>query len=208
MSPPVLPVSPRSSALIRPISPQLLTPVGTPPPSALPHMPDVHESRLYEARLQQLLANFDSGTHNICREERETVEERRTSFSCETRPTPPPPRRPSFLANLRPVFAMSQPNSGASSPAHSPVTSSHPHLPHSLAMTPSYSKERQIRANSMSTVPQPAEHKIQRSNTFSATPGKVAGFAKGKAKDDIIARSGEEKRHFDPSREPKLLGLL
>ena len=48
---------------------------------------------------------------------------------------------------------------------------------------------------------------MQRSKTAPSTPVKVAGFRTG----EFGMTSGQvavEKRHFDPSREPKLLGLL
>jgi len=67
------PSSHEPSALVQRGSPQLVTPPGTP-----------DTSNFNESKLHQLLANFDSGTHSFCREERETAEERRKSFSSES----------------------------------------------------------------------------------------------------------------------------
>jgi len=50
---------------------------------------------------------------------------------------------------------------------------------------------------------------MQRSNTTSKVLMKAGDYGKGKnAQGNPIAKQGEEKMHFDPSREPKLLGLL
>ena len=76
-------------------------------------------------------------------------------------------------------------------------------------------------------LPQPAEHvseqkqapQMQRSQTAPQGHVKVAGFPlgsmiRGKVKTNqnngIMGGTGEisEKRHFDPSKEPRLLGLL
>lgn len=63
-------------------SPQLLTPSSTPPPSAQINLNNIHHYQ--DQKLSQLLANFDSGTHSFCREDREDASERRMSFSDRT----------------------------------------------------------------------------------------------------------------------------
>ncbi len=49
-----------------------------------------------------------------------------------------------------------------------------------------------------------------RSNTMSKMKAQSSEYPKGKAGQKAIgpAPGEEEKRHFDPSRDPKLLGLL
>ena len=89
----------------------------------------------------------------------------------------------------------------------------HHHHPHGLTMTPSTGidrpPDRHIRANSTPSQPFPPDIKMQRSNTMSKVLVKAGDYGKGKnAQGNPMGRPGEEKRHFDPSKEPKLLGLL
>ncbi|ODO11567.1 hypothetical protein I350_00348 [Cryptococcus amylolentus CBS 6273] len=90
--------------------PRPITPTGTPPA---------------DHRLHHILAHFDAGTHTIDRADRETPEERRTSFG-DTLPTPPPSRRPSFLSSLGilPFSSLSPSNSVPSTPASTSTTHS------------------------------------------------------------------------------------
>ncbi|ORY32247.1 hypothetical protein BCR39DRAFT_523558 [Naematelia encephala] len=140
-------------------------------------------------------------------------------------PTPPPSRRPSILSQLvsRPNFAFSH-----STPA-TPLSTSHPKesgLPSGLAMTPSTSHDQPIqhfRRKSMPSGGGGGELPLQSVNGNGNGNGivrsstmKVAGFnvgvgkatqAKAQAQVQVQGKVGET-RHFDPSRDPKLLGLL
>lgn len=190
-------------------SPDLLTPINTPPPSTNQiRQPQSQPHPMFDNlpdHKQHLLAIFSQGTHSFCQEDREEIaKERRKSFIDNAYPTPPGSRRPSFLSGLnlsRPFVFTSQPNSGTSTPISSSPKDHH--LPHSLSMTPSTStdspniitksKSVQDRSNSL---PAPVrEH--------DGTPlKKVSGFYAKELK------NREEKRHFDPSKEPRLLHLL
>lgn len=57
------------------LSPDLITPAGTPPSGA-----DSSYGAAMESRLHQFMSSFDAGTHSFDREERESPEERRMSF--------------------------------------------------------------------------------------------------------------------------------
>jgi len=181
-----------------------------------------------EARLAQLLANFDHGTHSFDRAERETPEERRMSFGdsefiaralspsrslIPVLPPHPAHRRPSFLSGLsltRPGFGFSStPSSGTSTP----TSGSHPkdNLLASLAMTsadPTTTESEPVtRPKSTPIVSHMQQAKqdraepptyLQRSQT---APQDVAGMGYSHGHD-------EKPRHFDPSKEPRLLGIL
>lgn len=139
-------------------------------------------------------------------------------------------RRPSFLSSL----SLSRPFSFTPSQPSSPAT--HPHLPAGLSMTSSSSpnsiasspvtQESEFH-RAKSTPPQPPQLKplqtkpantddndvgaigMQRSKTAPNAPVKVAGFKSGGfSMTANVQQQAEERRHFDPSREPKLLGLL
>ncbi|WVF72294.1 hypothetical protein IAT40_007107 [Kwoniella sp. CBS 6097] len=256
----------------------LLTPSGTPPPhtAGIPHgRAQSHGAGvgaggcdpIVEARMKLLLANFESGTHSFCREERETPEERRMSFGSgsDVFPTPPSSRRPSFLSSLSLSRPFSFTSSASASPASSfpstPVSSSsHHHNPHqafhkelsNLHMTSTTSSPMGVSdhmhasptgtaSNGVAARPaiEPISHaqvqsspnvpisqqikdkgteegllpSMNRSKTTSQLlPVKQSGFVP-----PPVAAAGvspplhahiDGKRHFDPSREPKLLGLL
>ncbi|WVQ78184.1 hypothetical protein IAT38_000267 [Cryptococcus sp. DSM 104549] len=227
----------------------LMTPSGTPP----------HCDPATESRLHQLLANFEAGTHQFCREERESPAERRQSFgerrqsfgsNSDVFPTPPPSRRPSFLSGLaiRP-FTSASPSS-SSTPAQTPLSASHPKelFSHGFGMTPSdvpLPASPAVRPG----LGNPAQHKstpilphepmdaplstnpasgptpaatalpnggMARSKTTGHTPSKQSGFVlnkqlagKAAAPGGLVEKHGEDaRRHFDPSRDPKLLGLI
>lgn len=57
------------------VSPDLITPAGTPPSGA-----ESSYDTAMESRLHQFMSSFDAGTHSFDREERESPEERRMSF--------------------------------------------------------------------------------------------------------------------------------
>lgn len=57
------------------LSPDLITPAGTPPSGA-----DSSYGAAMESRLHQFMSSFDAGTHSFDREDRESPEERRMSF--------------------------------------------------------------------------------------------------------------------------------
>ncbi|WWC69583.1 uncharacterized protein I206_103526 [Kwoniella pini CBS 10737] len=207
----------------------LLTPNGTPPHTA-GHEHNGH----FESKLQKLLSNFESGTHSFDRAERETPEERRMSFGSDIFPTPPSSRRPSFLTSLgisRP-FAFTP---TTSSPISStPTTISGSQLNdnkekefHSIISRPNL--ENEFNSKSTPNIPHyynnnEKEEKgnlpisINRSKTTSQInqqTKKQNGFINQKEinHNNIMISNGDkinpnEKRHFDPSREPKLLGLL
>ncbi len=75
-------------------------------------------------------------------------------------------------------------------------------------MTPA--TEHHIRSNSSPSLPPSNDQKMQRANSTTTKlpikPGDLSmrkiGLGNGNG------GGGEERRHFDPSREPKLLGLL
>lgn len=99
-------------------------------------------------------------------------------------------------------------SSGANSIASSPVIGAHdidrakstpPHLQPQQAQ-PLLKVENEIAA--------PGMH-MQRSKTQPGTPVKVSGFSTGFGFGMTAGvQPQEERRHFDPGREPKLLGLL
>ncbi|WVQ98637.1 hypothetical protein IAU59_005767 [Kwoniella sp. CBS 9459] len=234
----------------------LLTPSGTPPPhtAGIPH----GRARSHgaggcdpavEARLKLLLANFESGTHSFCREERETPEERRMSFGSgsDVFPTPPSSRRPSFLSSLSLSRPFSFTSSASASPASSfpstPVSSHHnPHQAFhkelsNLHMTSTNSSSMGVSEHMSPTSPiggRPAIDQAQsspivpvsqqikdkgteegllpsmnRSKTTSQLPVKQSGFVPPPTSSTPPLHAQlDGKRHFDPSREPKLLGLL
>ncbi|OCF39466.1 hypothetical protein I317_06739 [Kwoniella heveanensis CBS 569] len=246
----------------------LLTPGGTPPPNTagIPHgRTQSHGAGgcdpAVEARLKLLLANFDSGTHSFCREERETPEERRMSFGSgsDVFPTPPSSRRPSFLSSLSLSRPFSFTSSASASPASSfpstPVSTSH-HNPHqafhkelsNLHMTstssssmgvadhmakagptssgvdfagprPAIEPNSQVQSSPNVPISQQIKERgtedgllpsmMNRSKTTSQLPVKQSGFVPPpvSASPPLHAQI-DGKRHFDPSREPKLLGLL
>jgi hypothetical protein len=196
-------------------SPQIVTPNGT-PPTMLPA-----QSSSFEARLHQLFSHFDSGTHAICRDPRETVEEQGHLYFKRGSPwvavlvlrarseclsvsdvflaasNEVPPRRSSisFLSAL----SLTRPSSSASTPAQTPLSSS---FPQQLGMT------------TPDAVP---AHNVPRSNSLSATelpqvgtkPSQPAAPAMARAQTTGAVKGFDvAQRHFDPSREPKLLGLL
>ncbi|OCF55300.1 hypothetical protein L486_07415 [Kwoniella mangroviensis CBS 10435] len=219
----------------------LLTPGGTPPHTANGH-DHAHVHTHFENRLQQLLSSFESGTHSFDREERESPEERRTSFGSgsDVFPTPPSSRRPSFLSGLSLSRPFAFTSTASSSPISStPLSGSHNGKEHfsNLQMTsavgtrPNLERENQIQSTpniphhhfekEEGNLPLTVNKQLNRSKTTShiSTGGitqKQNGF-KPNPRSDIghgSANGGgggtgkEEKRHFDPSREPKLLGLL
>lgn len=163
---------------------------------------------------------------------------RRKSFAAgEPIPGQKANRRPSFLSSLslsRPFgFTPSQPTSPAvhpSRPAGLAMTSS---SPSSMASSPVTEQSEMHRAKStppqppqlqpLQTTEQPQQQQqtdpagavgMQRSRTAPNTPVKVAGFRSTAGTGSFSmstvpqAQMQEEKRHFDPSREPRLLGLL
>ncbi|WRT67024.1 uncharacterized protein IL334_003990 [Kwoniella shivajii] len=259
----------------------LYTPNGTPPQTASDHTSHgqelehghhesspshhLHHHQIENRLLHNLLAHFDCGTHSFDRDERETPEERRLSFTSngnDPLPTPPSSRRPSFLSSLtlsRPSFGFT-PNSNSNSVASSPISSTPlsasqvdkihnnhqqqsvrpglentlPHgnangngngigHAHSSPVIPLHLSEVNANAEGMSRgdnqqqglLPQPS---INRNNTTGQIiPIKQNGFIPNTNTNTNTTNKNrmignqlliEEKRHFDPSREPKLLGLL
>lgn len=214
-------------------SPQLVTPAGTPPAYSLPPFPPTFS----EARLSQLLANFDHGTHTFDRAERETPDERRVSFGDgefisgmfrlnEAHGSAFPPQhamamsgRPRFLSSLsltRPGFGFSSAaSSGTSTPTlTTPISSSQPkdHFFPGQMAKPQATIYEEPMSRPQSTPLQSQSHQdtsitpveMQRSNT---APQKVTGFAnQGIEKHSFGHHEGH--RHFDPSKEPRLLGIL
>ncbi|ORX39770.1 hypothetical protein BD324DRAFT_233497 [Kockovaella imperatae] len=251
---------------------QINTPNATPPTSG-PYLP---WTAFTEGRLQQLLAHFDSGTHEFDRADRETPFEKRMSWSEDFPNTPSQhqsqsssSRRPSFLSSLSLTRfgavpqPSSNPASGNNTPAHTPVTSTHPNLPSSLQMTntvaPSSSSpsptadpiQRPHSTPNMSSSTAPTDSVIeslkrtspvasapgdqhapapaptmmmQRSNTLpgnktqgalgfsflqrKASIGQGLGAKPLMAGLETIDLNQEPQRHFDPSKEPRLHGLL
>ncbi|WVR05103.1 hypothetical protein IAU60_002115 [Kwoniella sp. DSM 27419] len=205
---------------------QLPTPSATPPSEADTHHPHMHNM---ESRLQQILAHFESGTHSFCREDRDEPVDRRMSFGSghgEVFPTPPGSRRTSFLSSLslsRPFaftptsgsahtqshpdpkdFSMSGSASGSASASHSISTS--PDSIYSASARPPI--EPYINASGQ-IQSSPAVPISQYTSSARATPGAMSRSKTAQA--PVIKQNGfmpEAKRHFDPSREPKLLGLL
>ncbi|WWD15820.1 hypothetical protein CI109_100244 [Kwoniella shandongensis] len=225
-------------------SPQLLTPAGTPPAC----------DPATESRLHQLLAHFDAGTHQFCREDREGADERRMSLGSgvsDVFPTPPSSRRTSFLSSL----SLTRPFSFTPSTPSTPLSASHPKdasvpapFASGLSMTPAdhatqvprpttlegahaQSKSTPNVLSSSTNKPFQLEKPIAtthvsgmgmgmtRSKTASATTTTAAVKQSGFTLDGFNPRGhgplgrksfGQEdgKRHFDPSRDPKLLGLL
>jgi hypothetical protein len=136
-----------------------------------------------------------------------------------------PGRRPSFLSSLslsRPFsFTPSQPSSPATQPSHHhnlpsglSMTSSHPN---SIASSPTVGNEidraqstpPHLQHQALQQKAKPEEMagtamSMQRSKT--QPPTKVHGFNHGFGLTSV--QPAEERRHFDPGREPKLLGLL
>ncbi|RSH91231.1 hypothetical protein EHS25_009530 [Saitozyma podzolica] len=154
------------------------------------------QSSSFEARLHQLFSHFDSGTHAICRDPRETVEEQgHLYFKPASNEVPPRRSSISFLSAL----SLTRPSSSASTPAPTPLSSS---FPQQLGMT------------TPDAVP---AHNVPRSNSLSATelpqvgtkPSQPAAPAMARAQTTGAVKGFDvAQRHFDPSREPKLLGLL
>jgi len=137
-----------------------------------------------------------------------------------------PGRRPSFLSSLslsRPFsFTPSQPSSPATQASH------HHNLPSGLSMTSSHPNSIASSPTvgngidrAQSTPPHLQPQAIQVQNTKpdemagtamsmqrskTQPPVKVHGFNHGFGLTSV--QPAEERRHFDPGREPKLLGLL
>jgi hypothetical protein len=205
-------------------SPRLVTPSGSPPGMAAQGFP----STFSEARLAQLLSRFDDGTHIFDREERETPEDRRMSFNdgeSETvsmsgpflttvPPAHPAQRRGSFLSGLsltRPGFGFSSsPSSGTSTPIYSAAKDT---VMSSLAMTSTTSAEPEPISRPKSTPLVQQQHSkhvrpeghLLRSNT---APQKGGFTFNGSQAQNHYPAPQEEPRHFDPSKEPRLFGLL
>ncbi|WVW83212.1 hypothetical protein I302_105230 [Kwoniella bestiolae CBS 10118] len=203
----------------------LLTPNGTPP-----HTAHGHDHTHFNSRLQQLLSNFESGTHSFDRDERESPEERRMSFGngSDVFPTPPSSRRPSFLSSL----SLSRPFAFTPTASSSPISSSHQkdqtfaNLQMTSSARPNLERENQIQSSPNLVGHYEKEEgnlpkQLNRSKTTphiggnTSTTQKQSGFEPiHKSKSDLGHGSANggggvgEKRHFDPSREPKLLGLL
>ncbi|WWC61236.1 uncharacterized protein I303_103817 [Kwoniella dejecticola CBS 10117] len=230
----------------------LYTPGGTPPLTA----GHEHSHGHFETRLQQLLSNFESGTHSFDRAERETPEERRMSFGSDVFPTPPSSRRPSFLSSLGITRPFAFTPTTPSSPSSTPLSTSHnDKFPSNLHMTsaspsssssrpaleknihgyntqstpnvPHYEKEEGQLPASMSRSkttshllhqqPHPLPQQTKKQNGFiNQKDAKGSGQGQGQgppymghgAGNGGLQAQAQERRHFDPSREPKLLGLL
>jgi len=205
-------------------SPRLVTPSGSPPTMTAQGFPPTFS----EARLAQLLSRFDDGTHIFDREERETLEDRRMSFNDGEQPSlswrlfltavlPPHPaqRRPSFLSGLsltRPGFGFSSgPSSGASTPISAAPKDN---VTSSLAMTSTATAEPELISRPKSTplVAQQQQSKQHRPDPHfmrSNTVPQKGGFTFHGTQTQVhYPAPHEEHRHFDPSKEPRLLGLL
>ncbi|RXK36727.1 hypothetical protein M231_06034 [Tremella mesenterica] len=165
----------------------ILTPANTPPAPGFS-----------DARLQQLLAGFDQAARGDKAGQGVSGgqgyffgEGRRGSYSFgEHLPTPPPSRRPSFLSGFKPTFT-------PLTPAHPPSTPNSPRMQPQDRTRPSLSHAQ----TQMTQLPTPTEEKpqpMQRSKSV-ILPGKVG--LEGTRGNKL----GNEKRHFDPSKEPRLL---
>ncbi|WVO21902.1 uncharacterized protein IAS62_003222 [Cryptococcus decagattii] len=230
------------------VSPDLITPVGTPPSGA-----ENSYDTAMESRLHQFMSSFDAGTHSFDREERESPEERRMSFgSSDALPTPPSSRRPSFLSSLgiRPfTFVSSSPSTSSATlsgfqpkdafgnamnlgmmPISGPdggdpsSTQNRPHLGRDMKSTPnlhnslfhhSDNVERMDQALS-GHLPNGAMVRSKTTSQINKQSGFILGSAVNKSESPTLEHDSasrqvereEEKRHFDPSKDPRLLGLL
>lgn len=231
------------------LSPDLITPAGTPPSGA-----DSSYGAAMESRLHQFMSSFDAGTHSFDREERESPEERRMSFgSSDVFPTPPSSRRPSFLASLgiRPFTLVSSSPSSSSATLSSSQpkdafgnavnlgmtpasgsdgddpssTQTRPHLGRDIKSTPNLAHSPTHHSDNMERMDQALSgHLPNGGMARSKTTGQInkqSGFilnsavSKGESAtlgsssaSRQVGREKEEKRHFDPSRDPRLLGLI
>ncbi|WWC85394.1 uncharacterized protein L201_000257 [Kwoniella dendrophila CBS 6074] len=175
----------------------LITPNGTPPHTSH-HEPDGH---FFENKLQQLLSNFESGTHSFDRsDERETPEERRKSFGYGD--VNSSSRRSSFLSSL----SLSRPfGGGFTSISSSPPSTS------TLHNRPSLDSNQHIQSSPL--IPHHVDNEQGQlpPNNRSKTTSQINQITKQSGFNAIEQQQQQiqkEKRHFDPSREPKLLGLL
>ncbi|KAK4686610.1 hypothetical protein P7C73_g3508, partial [Tremellales sp. Uapishka_1] len=169
------------------------TPTSTPP---------AHIASFAESRLHTLLGNFHAGTHEFDCADREHDYEKNEVFGDSPFPTPPSSRRTSFLSGLisRPSFSSLTPLDPAQTPISNTfgraMTPNKPALkdPSQSQSTPSVPLSSGAglahQQGALPSIP------MQRAQT---APVKVAGFS---------AQHHEGKTHFDPSRDPKLLGLL
>ncbi|KAL7422198.1 hypothetical protein Q5752_002844 [Cryptotrichosporon argae] len=194
------------------------TPASTPPLSASLTPTPSPSSSCIEARLAALLAKFDDGTHAICREQRESDDERLVAFPVAL-PTPPSSRRPSFLSSLtlsRPApLQLLEPihplTAHSDSRTHiQPQQQQQQQQPQSSALSSSIPKDAFVgyapaapAAPRAHSVPPPAPA------TTPAGGGPLAPLPRAHTDAPSFGAGPEAgATHFDPSREPRLFGLL
>lgn len=207
-------------------SPQLLTPLGTPPAQSALAGTGQHDDAGLKQLFAKMEANRDRDLHQgpgSAAPAGAGTDGRRKSFGA-TEGGARPPRRTSFLESLpfRQGFSFSPVATPPLPPQDHATTGARPPALSSLSMTPTASGASQaeqhayVHGSTLDPLVRPAVNEGDRTQSMPASPvqrSKTMSTPKGQMSRELrefqqCAAQLREKRHFDPSKEPRLFGLL